>query len=174
MPVQPRVSRGPSPHNTSLETSSSSDTNPLRTHLHTLGLTLGLTALADKVERCCTQFRVLACDNGHAYQPTPAERCRLRLCPHSACWRQQRAITRLRRTATWKTAIRGAVAGYEMTYKPGRGWHVHVLAGRQAWVDQAAGTSATPPRQCGGPRLGDRRPRAHTRNGPASAAEADA
>jgi hypothetical protein len=39
----------------------------------------------------------------------------------------------------WRTTIRGAVAGYEVTYRPGRGWHVHVhlLASRQAWVEQA-------------------------------------
>jgi hypothetical protein len=180
MPVQPRVYRGLSSCNTLLETSSSSDINPLRTHLHTLSL----TALADKVERCCTQFRVLACDNGHAYRPIPAERCRLRLCRNCARWRQQRAMRRLwpaiqalsrrhpqdrwvfmtftarasdeplgtcvhrfkawfakfRRLSVWKTTMRGAVAGYEAPYRYGRGWHVHVhvLAGRQVWVDQAA------------------------------------
>jgi hypothetical protein len=67
MPVQPRVYRELSPHNTSLNTRSCSDRNRLRTHLHTLGH----TALAAKAERCCTHFRVLACDNGHAYRPIP-------------------------------------------------------------------------------------------------------
>jgi hypothetical protein len=126
----------------------------------------------------------LACDNGHAYRPIPAERCRLRLCPNCARWRQRRATARLwpaiqacrrrhpedrwvfitltaeasdaplktcvpqfkawfaklRRLPLWKTAVRGAVAGYEVTYRDGRGWHVHVhlLASRQAWIDQAA------------------------------------
>jgi hypothetical protein len=48
-------------------------------------------------------------------------------------------FARLRRSALWKTAIRGAVAGYEVTSQSERGWHVHVhlLASRQAWVDQA-------------------------------------
>jgi len=184
MPVQPRVYRELSPHNTSLNTSSCSDRNRLRTHLHTLGH----TALAAKAERCCTHFRVLACDNGHAYRPIPAERCRLRLCRNCAHWRQQRAMRRLwpaihelsrrhpedrwvfmtftarasgeplrirvnrltswfakfRRLSIWKTAICGAIAGYETTYHPGHGWHVHVhvLASRQTWVDQAALASA--------------------------------
>jgi hypothetical protein len=46
---------------------------------------------------------------------------------------------KLRRRSVWKTSIRGAVAGYEVTYHHGRGWHVHVhlLASRQAWIDQA-------------------------------------
>jgi hypothetical protein len=164
MPVQPRVYRGLSPRNTSLDTSSSSDRNPLRTHLHTLGL----TALADEVERCCTHFRVLACDSGRAYRSIPTERCRLGLCRNCTHWRQQQAMRRLwpaiqalrrchpedhwvfmtftaeasdeplgtcvhrfkawfakfRRLSVWKTAIRGAVAGYEATYRDGRGWHV--------------------------------------------------
>jgi Replication protein len=53
--------------------------------------------------------------------------------------RLQRWFARFRRTTAWRTAIRGAVAGVEVTYRPGRGWHVHVhlLASRQAWWDQA-------------------------------------
>jgi Replication protein len=53
--------------------------------------------------------------------------------------RLKRWFARLRRTSAWKAAIRGAVAGYEVTHRPGRGWHVHVhlLASRQAWWDQA-------------------------------------
>jgi replication protein len=144
---------------------------------------MGATAHADKVARCCTHFRVLACAKGHVYRSIPTERCRLRPCPNCARWRQQRAITRLwpaiktlrrrhpedrwvfitltartsdeplhtcvhrfkrwcarlRRTTAWKTAIRGAVAGYEVTHRSERGWHVHVhlLASRQAWWGQA-------------------------------------
>jgi hypothetical protein len=71
MPVQPRVYRGLSSRNTSLETSSSSDRNPLRTHLHTLGL----TALANKVERYCTHFRVLANRQAWADQAALASAC---------------------------------------------------------------------------------------------------
>jgi hypothetical protein len=166
MPAQPRVRRRPPASTTSLETSASS----VIPHLIACLQALGATAIADKVARCCTTFRVLTCANGHVYRPIPAERCRHRLCPHCARWRQQRAITRLwpviqalrrrypedrwvfitltakasdeplhtvvnrvkrwfvrlRRTAAWKTAIRGAVAGYEVTHRPGRGWHVHI------------------------------------------------
>jgi hypothetical protein len=56
---------------------------------------MGATALADTVERCSPQFRVLACDSGHVSRRIPTERCRYRLCPHCAHWRQQRAITQL-------------------------------------------------------------------------------
>jgi hypothetical protein len=58
---------------------------------------------------------------------------------HTIIHRLQHWFARLRRTTTWKTAIRGAVAGIEVTYGLGRGWHVHIhlLASRQAWVDQA-------------------------------------
>jgi hypothetical protein len=56
---------------------------------------MGETALAERVRRCCATFRVLACANGHIYQPIPAERCRHRLCPHCARHRQTRAIKRL-------------------------------------------------------------------------------
>jgi hypothetical protein len=46
---------------------------------------------------------------------------------------------KFRRRSVWKTAIRGAVASYEVTYHDGRGWyvHVHLLASRQVWVTQA-------------------------------------
>jgi hypothetical protein len=164
---------------TSLDYSTSSDT----AHLETCLRATGETTLADKVARCCTTFRALTCTQGHVYQPIPAERCRHRLCPNCARWRQQRAVKRLwpaikalrrqhredrwvfititaradhapvrtllrrlqqwfaklRRTAAWKTAIRGAIADYEVTYRPDRGWHVHlhVLASRQAWWAQA-------------------------------------
>jgi hypothetical protein len=49
-----------------------------------------------------------------------------------------RWFAKLRRLSVWRTTIHGAVAGYEVTYRPGRGWHLHVhlLASRQAWVDQ--------------------------------------
>jgi hypothetical protein len=53
MPVSPRVSHGLFPRDTSLDTNSSPDINPLRTYPHILGL----TAFAHKVERCCTHFR---------------------------------------------------------------------------------------------------------------------
>jgi hypothetical protein len=169
----------PASLNTSLDISARSVTQHLRACLQDLGA----AALSEKVARCCTVFRVLACDNGHVYHPIPAERCQHRLCINCARWRQQRAIKRLwpaiqelrrrypqdrwvfitltastsdeplltvmkrfthwfakfRRLLVWRTTIRGAVAGYEVTYRPGRGWHVHVhlLASRQAWVEQA-------------------------------------
>jgi hypothetical protein len=91
MPAQPRVRRRPPASTTSLETSASS----VIPHLIACLQALGATAIADKVARCCTTFRVLTCANGHVYRPIPAERCRHRLCPHCARWRQQRAITRL-------------------------------------------------------------------------------
>jgi Replication protein len=180
MPAQPRAQQGPLPLKTSLETSASL----VSTHLQACLDEMGETELREKVARCCTTFRVLTCNHGHVYRPIPTERCRHRLCPHCARWRQQRAITRLwpaiqalrrrypkdrwvfmtftarasdeplrtvmkrftrwfaklRRLSVWKTAIRGAVAGYEVTHRPGRGWHVHIhlLASRQAWVEQAA------------------------------------
>jgi hypothetical protein len=179
MPPPSRPPRAPTSTKTSLETSASL----VSTHLQTCLDALGETALGAKVARCCTTFRVLTCDQGHIYRPIPTERCRHRLCPHCARWRQQRAITRLwpaiqalrrsypedrwifitlttrasdeplltlltrlkrwfarlRRTSAWKTAIRGAAAGYEVTYRPERGWHVHLhlLASRQAWWGQA-------------------------------------
>ena len=148
MPGQPCTPHVPTSVMTSLDTSPSSVTQ----HLEACLQKVGATALAEKVGRCCTTFRVLACDQGHAYHPIPAERCRLRPCIHCARWRQQRAVTRLgpairelsrrhpedrwifiiltahasdeplhtrlsrvkrwfarlRRTAAWKTAIRGA------------------------------------------------------------------
>jgi Replication protein len=39
--------------------------------------------------------------------------------------RFKRWFARLRRTSAWETAIRGAIAGYEVTYRPGRGWRLH-------------------------------------------------
>jgi hypothetical protein len=147
MPAQPHARRGP-PSSTSLESGASSVIQHLRGCLYALGE----MALAEKVQRCCSTFRALACANGHMYQLIPAERCRHRRRPHRARWRQQRAITRLwpaihvlrrrhpgdrwvlitltikasreplatrvhrfkrwlarlRRTAAWKSAIRGA------------------------------------------------------------------
>jgi hypothetical protein len=184
MPAQSHIPLKPAYHQTSLDTSSSS----VIPHLIRCLQALGATTLAEKVTRCCTHFRVLACVKGHVSRPIPAERCRLRLCRNCARWRQQRAITRLwpairelnqrypddrwvfitltakasgeplgrrvnrmkgwfrkfRRLSLWKTAIRGAVAGYEVTYRHGRGWHVHVhlLASRQVWVTQADLTTA--------------------------------
>ena len=169
---------------TSLDTSSNTDIS----HLVNCLQEMEATTMAEKVTRCCTHFRVLVCGNGHVVRRIPAERCRHRLCRHCACWRQQRAITRLgpairelcrrhpedrwvfitltarargeplrtgvnrvkgwftkfRRWSVWKTTIRGAVASYEVTYHHGRGWHVHVhlLASRQAWIDQATLASA--------------------------------
>jgi hypothetical protein len=45
----------------------------------------------------------------------------------------------LRRSVVWKHRIRGAVAGFEMTYNPQQGWHyhIHILAFRKVWYDQA-------------------------------------
>jgi hypothetical protein len=141
MLVQPHARREPSSLKTSLEYSTSLVTH----HLQECLQTLGATALAEKVGRCCATFRVITCANGHVYQPIPAERGRHRLCLYCARWRQQRAMKRLgpaiqalRRLSVWKTTIRSAVAGYEVTYH-WRGWHVHLhlLASRQAWWDHA-------------------------------------
>jgi hypothetical protein len=91
MPTQPRARRGSAVRNTSLEDSASLVTQ----HLQTCLQQLDAIALTEKVGHCCTTFRVLACASGHRYQPIPAERCRHRLCPNCAHWRQQRTITRL-------------------------------------------------------------------------------
>ena len=91
MPAQPRARRGPASLKTSLETSASLGIQ----HLVGCLQEMGATAITDKVERCCTHFRVLTCNNGHVYRRIPAERCRLRLGIHGARWRPQRAITQL-------------------------------------------------------------------------------
>ena len=48
-------------------------------------------------------------------------------------------FTKLRRTVRWKHCIRGAVAAFEFTWDREQGWHyhIHVLAFRKVWFDQA-------------------------------------
>src|SRR5262245_725057 len=169
--------RRPSP--TSLDTS----TRSVKAHLLACLQEIHADAQAEKLERCCIEFRVLGCQNGHVWNLIPLERCGYRLCPDCARWRQARAFHRvfpaiqelqqrhpgdrwvlitltaqssddplpvvvkrfkkwfakLRRTNAWQRCIRGAVAGFEMVYHPGQGWHfhAHLLAARMAWWDQA-------------------------------------
>jgi hypothetical protein len=46
---------------------------------------------------------------------------------------------RLRRSQLWKRSIRGALSGFEFTWNPSQGWHyhVHILAFRKQWFEQA-------------------------------------
>ncbi len=46
---------------------------------------------------------------------------------------------RLRRSKRWKHCIRAAVAGFEFTFSAETGWHyhVHILAFRKVWYEQA-------------------------------------
>jgi hypothetical protein len=48
-------------------------------------------------------------------------------------------FAKLRRTVGWKHRIRGAVAAFEFTWDERKGWHyhIHVLAFRKVWYDQA-------------------------------------
>lgn len=45
----------------------------------------------------------------------------------------------LRRSLAWERRIRGAVAGFEVTWNPDQGWHYHchILAFRKSWYSQA-------------------------------------
>jgi hypothetical protein len=80
---------------TSLETSTRSVIDRTRAHVIACHVELGNDALAEKLERCCTEFRVLSCENGHRWNPVPMERCGYRLCPDCARWRQARAFHRV-------------------------------------------------------------------------------
>jgi hypothetical protein len=44
----------------------------------------------------------------------------------------------LRRRRLWRDSIRGAIAGYEVTFDAHKGWHfhVHILALRKRWLEQ--------------------------------------
>lgn len=48
-------------------------------------------------------------------------------------------FAKLRRTVRWKHCIRGAVAAFEFTWDERKGWHyhIHVLAFRKVWYEQA-------------------------------------
>jgi hypothetical protein len=82
-------SRKPAP--TSLDTS----TRSVKAHCLACLKEIHADALAEKLERCCTEFRVLGCENGHVWNPIPLERCGYRLCPDCARWRQARAFHRV-------------------------------------------------------------------------------
>jgi hypothetical protein len=91
MPVYQRTKRSRKPAATSLDTS----TRSVKQHLIKCFREIHADAQADKVERCCIEFRVLKCENGHVWNPTPLERCGYRLCPDCARWRQARAFHRV-------------------------------------------------------------------------------
>lgn len=76
---------------TSLDTS----TRSVKGHLLTCLREIHADTLAEKLARCCTEFRVLGCDNGHLWNAVPIERCGYRLCPDCARWRQARAFHRV-------------------------------------------------------------------------------
>jgi hypothetical protein len=44
----------------------------------------GFDKEADLLKRCCENYKVLVCDNGHSFQPVPDFRCGLPFCPD--CW----------------------------------------------------------------------------------------
>ena len=66
-----------------------------KTHLVALLRESGDGRLADSVARCHAEFRVLACKNGHRYQPVPTYHCNYRLCVDCARDRQRRAFARI-------------------------------------------------------------------------------
>jgi hypothetical protein len=79
------------PAATSLDTS----TRSVKAHLLACLQEIHAEAQAEKLARCCTEFRVLGCQNGHLWNPIPLERCGYRLCPDCARWRQARAFHRV-------------------------------------------------------------------------------
>jgi hypothetical protein len=76
---------------TSLDTS----TRSVKGHLLACLGEIGAEHLIERLARCCTEFRVLGCQNGHWWNPVPMERCGYRLCPDCAAWRQARAFHRV-------------------------------------------------------------------------------
>jgi hypothetical protein len=91
MPVYQRTKRGRKLASTSLDTS----TRSVKGHLLECLQEIGAENLAEKLARCCTEFRVLGCENGHLWNAVPMERCGYRLCPDCARWRQARAFHRV-------------------------------------------------------------------------------
>jgi hypothetical protein len=89
--VYQRTKRGRKRASTSLDTR----TRSVKAHLLACLRAIGAEARAEKLERCCTEFRVLGCENGHLWNPVPLERCGYRLCPDCARWRQARAFHRV-------------------------------------------------------------------------------
>jgi replication protein len=91
-PSKPRASHRRHPRvSTSLDTRSRS----VKAHLLACLKEMHADAQAEKLERCCLEFRVLGCANGHVWNPVPLERCGYRLCPDCARWRQARAFHRV-------------------------------------------------------------------------------
>jgi hypothetical protein len=84
-------------HRRSRRVSTSLDTSTRSVKGHLLACLREIEAhnLVEKLERCCTEFRLLACENGHQWNPVPMERCGYRLCPDCARWRQARAFHRV-------------------------------------------------------------------------------
>jgi replication protein len=80
---------------TSLDTGARSVIDRTKAHVIACLREIGAEALAEKLERCCTEFRVLGCENGHRWNAVPMERCGYRLCPDCARWRQARAFHRV-------------------------------------------------------------------------------
>jgi Replication protein len=78
-----------------LSTSLDTRTRSVKSHLLACLREIGADNLVEKLERCCQEFRVLRCENGHQWNPVPMERCGYRLCPDCARWRQARAFHRV-------------------------------------------------------------------------------
>jgi hypothetical protein len=76
---------------TSLDTS----TRSVKAHLLDCLREIHADVYAEKLERCCIEFRALGCENGHLWNAVPMERCGYRLCPDCARWRQARAFHRV-------------------------------------------------------------------------------
>jgi Replication protein len=76
-------------------TSLDTRTRSVKAHLLACLRAIGAEAQAEKLARCCLEFRVLGCANGHVWNPIPLERCGYRLCPDCARWRQSRAFYRV-------------------------------------------------------------------------------
>jgi hypothetical protein len=91
LPVYQRSARACKPASTSLDTS----TRSVKGHLLACLQEIQADTLVEKVERCCIEFRVLGCENGHLWNAVPMERCGYRLCPDCARWRQGRAFHRV-------------------------------------------------------------------------------
>jgi hypothetical protein len=91
LPVYQRTKRHRKPAATSLDTG----TRSVKAHLLACLREIEAEAQVEKLERCCIEFRVLGCENGHVWNPIPLERCGYRLCPDCARWRQARAFHRV-------------------------------------------------------------------------------
>jgi hypothetical protein len=86
-------SRKPAP--TSLDSNASLVSLKAKEHLLGGLQAIGADAAVERLQRCCQEFRLLACENGHRWNAIPLERCWLRLCPDCAKARQAKAFHRI-------------------------------------------------------------------------------